>query len=155
MLLTNVAIEELQKALFVVVLPHVVAGLIGTKNLSYVGGDMFESIPPVDAILLKWILHDWSDEECVKILKNCKEVIPSKAKGGKVIIIDMIVDNNKKEVDEIIKSQLFFDLLMMVVVGGIERDEREWMKLFKDAGFTHYKTIHKLGARSLIEVYPS
>ncbi|KAL2466565.1 O-methyltransferase family protein [Abeliophyllum distichum] len=136
-------------------LPHVVAGLKGTKNLSYVGGDMFESIPPADAILLKWILHDWSDEECVKILKKCKEVIPSKAKGGKVIIIDMIVDNNKKEVDEIIKSQLFFDMLMMVVVGGIERDEREWTKLFKDAGFTHYKTIHKLGARSLIEVYPS
>ncbi|KAL2466576.1 Flavone 3'-O-methyltransferase 1 [Abeliophyllum distichum] len=34
-------------------LPHVVAGLEGTKNLSYVGGDMFESIPSADAVLLK------------------------------------------------------------------------------------------------------
>lgn len=34
-------------------LPHVVQGLKGTKNLSYVGGDMFQSIPPTHAILLK------------------------------------------------------------------------------------------------------
>jgi len=34
-------------------LPHVVAGLQGGENLKYVGGDMFEAIPPADAILLK------------------------------------------------------------------------------------------------------
>lgn len=34
-------------------LPHVVAGLESTDSLSYVGGDMFESIPPADAVLLK------------------------------------------------------------------------------------------------------
>ncbi|KAL2483363.1 O-methyltransferase family protein [Forsythia ovata] len=38
-------------------LPHVVAGLEGTKNLSFVVGDMFESIPNADAILLKWTMH--------------------------------------------------------------------------------------------------
>ena len=34
-------------------LPHVVAGLSGGKNWSYVGGDMFKLIPPGDAVLLK------------------------------------------------------------------------------------------------------
>ncbi|KAL6330508.1 hypothetical protein AAG906_040438 [Vitis piasezkii] len=34
-------------------LPHVVAGLQGSKNLNYFAGDMFEAIPPGDAILLK------------------------------------------------------------------------------------------------------
>jgi len=34
-------------------LPHVVSGLEGSENLKYVGGDMFEAIPPADAILLK------------------------------------------------------------------------------------------------------
>ncbi|KAA8526327.1 hypothetical protein F0562_008470 [Nyssa sinensis] len=76
-------------------LPHVVAGLEGSKNLNYVAGNMFEAIPPADAILLKWILHDWSDEESVKILKKCKEAIPSRDKGGKVMIIDMTVENQK------------------------------------------------------------
>jgi hypothetical protein len=34
-------------------LPHVVAGLQGSDNLKYVGGDMFKEIPPADAILMK------------------------------------------------------------------------------------------------------
>ncbi|KAJ9170888.1 hypothetical protein P3X46_018952 [Hevea brasiliensis] len=38
-------------------LPHVVAGLQGTDNLKYVGGNMFEEIPPFDAILLTIILE--------------------------------------------------------------------------------------------------
>ncbi|WJX63724.1 hypothetical protein P8452_48579 [Trifolium repens] len=50
-------------------------------NLNYVGGDMFKKIPPTEAILLKWILHDWNDEECVKILKNCKDAIAKKGKS--------------------------------------------------------------------------
>jgi len=27
-------------------------------------------IPSVDAYIMKMILHDWSDEECIKILSN-------------------------------------------------------------------------------------
>ncbi|KAL3839339.1 hypothetical protein ACJIZ3_023930 [Penstemon smallii] len=39
----------------VIDLPHVVDGLEGNENLSYVSGDIFESIHLVDAVLLKWI----------------------------------------------------------------------------------------------------
>ncbi|KAA8524305.1 hypothetical protein F0562_010728 [Nyssa sinensis] len=132
-------------------LPHVIADLQGSENLDFVGGDMFEAIPPANAILLKWILHDWSDEECVKILKRCKEAIPSKDKGGKVIIIDIIMEKEKAD-DESIEAQLSFDMLMMVLLTGQERNEKEWEKLFLAAGFSHYKTTSVLGLRSLIEV---
>ncbi|XP_019193588.1 PREDICTED: trans-resveratrol di-O-methyltransferase-like [Ipomoea nil] len=134
-------------------LPHVVQGLEGTKNLDYVGGDMFASIPPADALLLKWILHDWSDEESMKILKKCKESIPSKENGGKVIIIDMVVDDKIKD-DKSIETQIFFDMLMMILQTGRERAEKDWSKLFFKAGFNDYKIIPILGLRSLIEVYP-
>ncbi|KAK1568277.1 hypothetical protein Q3G72_022528 [Acer saccharum] len=135
-------------------LPHVVANLKDDGNLKYVGGDMFEAIPPADAILLKWILHDWNDEECVKILKKCKEAITSNGgKTGKVIIIDMMMEN-KKGNEESIETQLFFDMLMMVLATGKERDEKEWVMLFQEAGFTDYKITPILGLRSLIEVYP-
>ncbi|KAH7844778.1 hypothetical protein Vadar_031570 [Vaccinium darrowii] len=133
-------------------LPHVVADLQGSGNLKFVGGDMFEAIPSTDAVLLKWILHDWSDEESVKILKRCKEAIPSK--GGKVIIIDMKVENNEKGDDKSIETQLFFDMLMMILLTGRERTEKEWAKLFVDAGFNDYKITPILGLRSVIEVYP-
>ncbi|KAJ4723416.1 O-methyltransferase [Melia azedarach] len=134
-------------------LTHVVADLKGDSNLKYVGGDMFEAIPPADALLLKSILHDWNDEECVKILKKCKDAITSNGKVGKMIIIDMIRDNKKGD-DEPIETQLFFDMLMMVLVTGKERDEKEWAKLFQEAGFSDYKITPILGLRSLIQVYP-
>lgn len=56
----------------------------------------------------QWMLHDWSDEECVKILKKCKEAVaPSKSNGGKVIIVEMIVDDEREECTET-ETQLFF-----------------------------------------------
>ena len=101
----------------------------------------------------KWILHDWSDEECIKILKKCKESIPSKDEGGKVIIIDMNMEDQKED-DESVEAQLFLDMLMMVVLTGKERNEKEWAKLFSAAGYSNYKITPILGLRSLIEVYP-
>ncbi|KAL5697458.1 hypothetical protein ACHQM5_028593 [Ranunculus cassubicifolius] len=134
-------------------LPNVVFNLEGTENIQFVGGDMFEFIPSADIILLKWIMHGWSDEECVKILKRCREAIPSKDDGGKVIIIDIVIDCEKGEFKST-ESQLCFDILMMVVVTGKERTETEWEKLFQQAGFTSYKITHALGLRSIIEVFP-
>ncbi|XP_054815378.1 trans-resveratrol di-O-methyltransferase-like [Prosopis cineraria] len=136
-------------------LPHVVAGLNRSDNLNYIGGDMFETIPNADAVLLKWILHDWGDEECVRILKKCKDAISGNGKmGKKVIIIDMVVDHHDKD-HESVETQLFLDMLMMVLAkGGRERKEQEWVKLFCSAGFTNYKIIRVLGLRSVIEIYP-
>ncbi|CAH9140008.1 unnamed protein product [Cuscuta epithymum] len=138
-------------------LPHVVQGVEKEKekkkNLEYVGGDMFVSIPSADAVLLKWILHDWSDEECLKILRKCKESISKKGKGGKVIVIDVVVGNQKDDVLAI-ETQTLFDMLMMTYFKGKERSEKEWAKLFLEAGFSAYKIISPLGLKSLIEIYP-
>ncbi|WMV52739.1 hypothetical protein MTR67_046124 [Solanum verrucosum] len=131
-------------------LPPVVANLQGSENLEFVAGDMFQKIPPANAVLLKSILHDWNDEECVKILKNCKEEIRG---SGKVIIIDMVMENPELD-DESVQAQLFIDMLMMVFVGSKERNKKEWEKLFLDSGFTSYKITLTLGLRSIIEVYP-
>ncbi|XP_050275341.1 trans-resveratrol di-O-methyltransferase-like isoform X4 [Quercus robur] len=134
-------------------LPHVVANLPDSKNLKFVGGDMFQYIPPADAILFKWILHDWSDEECVNILKNCKEVITSKGKEGKVIVIDVVINQEKDEHD-VTTTKLLFDALMMVLLTGKERNKKEWEKLFLEAGFSYYKIVSSFGMKSVIEIYP-
>ncbi|XP_047945203.1 8-hydroxyquercetin 8-O-methyltransferase-like [Salvia hispanica] len=128
--------------------PHVVSGLEGSENVRFVGGDMFEFIPPADAVFLKWILHDWGYEDCVKILRKCKEAIAeSKFNGKKVIIVDMVVDEEKQ-------AHLFMDLLMMAMCPGKERSEKELGKLFAAAGFKNYKITPALGVRSIIEVFP-
>jgi trans-resveratrol di-O-methyltransferase len=99
------------------------------------------------------IFHDWSDEECVNILKRCKEAITSKGKEGKVIIIDVMINQEKDEHD-VTKTKLLLDALMMVLVTGKERNKKEWEKLFLEAGFSHYKIVSSLGMKALIEVYP-
>ncbi|KAI3800841.1 hypothetical protein L1987_28938 [Smallanthus sonchifolius] len=137
-------------------LPHVVADKIETRNLKYVGGDMFSSIPSADAIFFKNVLHNWSDDNVLKILKRCREAIRSvgdDSKKGKVIIIDMVVDE-KHERHEITETKMVFDMLMMVLVTGRERTEVEWEKLFLEAGFSRYKITPNFGLRSLMEVFP-
>ncbi|KAK4373928.1 hypothetical protein RND71_004605 [Anisodus tanguticus] len=134
-------------------LPHVVGGLKGSGNLEFVKGSMFDEIPHANAILLKCILHNWSDENCVKILKKCKESIPSREKGGKVIIIDIVMEDPKLS-DDFVRAQHVMDMLMMVLYGAKERTKKEWEKLFIEAGFSEYKITPALGLRSLIEIYP-
>ncbi|TKV95703.1 hypothetical protein SEVIR_9G379600v4 [Setaria viridis] len=134
-------------------LPQVVAKAPSGANVQYVAGDMFESIPPTNAVFLKWILHDWGDEECVKILKNCKQAISLRDAGGKVIIIDMVVGSGPSDDIKHAETQVLFDLLIMNI-NGVERDEQEWRKIFFEAGFKDYKIIPVLGVRSIIELYP-
>ncbi|KAF3652398.1 Trans-resveratrol di-O-methyltransferase [Capsicum annuum] len=100
-------------------LPHVVANMPETENLSFVGGDMFQSIPHADAILLKLVMHNWSDEDCVKILKRCREAITynDEGKKGKVLIIDMVLNREEDEAD-MTEVKLLFDVLMTVLLAG-------------------------------------
>ncbi|XP_042026533.1 8-hydroxyquercetin 8-O-methyltransferase-like [Salvia splendens] len=139
-------------------LPHVVAameGLSDHENVRFVSGDMFEFIPPADACFLKWIMHGWNDEKCVKILEKCKEAVigSENVKGGKVIIVDMVVDVEKEE-EKGTGTQLFMDMVMMAHFTGKERSEKEWAKVFEAAGFKDYKITPVLGTRSVIEVFP-
>nr|AFX68806.1 O-metyltransferase [Sorghum bicolor] len=135
-------------------LPHVVAKAPSSSigNVQFVGGDMFESIPPANVVFLKWILHDWSNDECIKILKNCKQAIPSRDAGGKIIIIDVVVGSESSDT-KLLETQVMYDLHLMKI-GGVERDEQEWKKIFLEAGFKDYNIIPVLGLRSIIELYP-
>uniref|UniRef100_A0A452ZJP3 O-methyltransferase C-terminal domain-containing protein n=1 Tax=Aegilops tauschii subsp. strangulata TaxID=200361 RepID=A0A452ZJP3_AEGTS len=101
---------------------------------------------------MKWVFHDWGDEDCVKILKKCKEAIPPREAGGKVIIVDMVVGSGPNEIVTR-ETQVFFDLFIMFLE-GIEREEFEWKNIFMQAGFSEYKIISMLGVRSVIELYP-
>ncbi|KAL1561673.1 trans-resveratrol di-O-methyltransferase [Salvia divinorum] len=135
-------------------LPHVVAGMEGSENVRFVSGDMFEFIPPADAVFLKWIIHDWGDEDCIKILRKCKEaIVDSKSNGKKVIIVDIVV-NEEKQAHEETETQLLIDVLMMAHYPGKERTEKESAKLFAAAAFKNYKITPTLGAWTIIEVFP-
>ena len=53
----------------------------------YVKGNMFEQVPSADLYMMKMILHDWNDEECIRILLNVHKSAPDKSKA---IIIEYV-----------------------------------------------------------------
>ena len=105
-------------------------------------------------IISQHVLHDWNDEDCVRILTQCKKAIVSEEKpsGGKVIIIDTVVGSPADDV--MFLAQVTFDLNMLVTTPGRERDEHEWRSIFTAAGFGHHKKRPVLGFLSIIELYP-
>ncbi|CAN6203426.1 unnamed protein product [Urochloa humidicola] len=135
-------------------LPFVVEAAMATAGdgtVEFVAGDMMEFIPPADAVLFKGVLHNWSDEDCVRTLKRAREAISTREPKGKVIIIDIVIGSPSKQT---LEAQLCLDLCMMVQTTGKEREEETWHRIFRDAGFSRYKIRPGLGPRSLIEVYP-
>lgn len=133
-------------------LPKVIEKAPAHDIINYVAGDMFHTIPPAQAVMLKLVLLHWDDEDCVKILAQCKKAIPSREEGGKVIIIEILVNPSLGPI--MYESQLLFDVVMMTVTKGRQRDENDWGALFMKAGYSEYKIVKELGARAVFEVYP-
>lgn len=114
-------------------LPHVVEHAPVYAGVEYVGGDMFESVPSGDAIFIKWVLHDWSDEHCLKLLKNCYKAIPG---DGKVIVVDSVL-SIVPETTATARGALGSDLIMLTQnPGGKERTRQEFIELAKGSGFS-------------------
>lgn len=113
--------------------PHIVSAAPAHPRLRHVGGNMLESIPSADAALLKLVLHDWEDDECVKILQNCKQAVTPE--HGKVIVAELHVGDTAG--DPIIGHQL--DILMMSSHGSKTRTVEDYTKLGIAAGFTNVK----------------
>ncbi|KAL9857195.1 putative O-methyltransferase COMT-type, S-adenosyl-L-methionine-dependent methyltransferase [Arabidopsis thaliana] len=108
-------------------------------GVEHVAGDMFVDIPTGDAMILKRILHDWTDEDCVKILKNCWKSLPE---NGKVVVIELVTPDEAENGD--INANIAFDMDMLMFTqcsGGKERSRAEFEALAAASGFTHCKFV--------------
>ncbi|KAK9075130.1 hypothetical protein SSX86_003450 [Deinandra increscens subsp. villosa] len=113
-------------------LPHVTQDAPFYPGIEHVGGDMFKNVPEGDVIFMKWILHDWSDDSCVKLLKNCYKALPE---NGKVVVVDAIL-SFLPDTSSFVKVNTQIDAFMMTQdPGGKERTEDEFLALAKEAGF--------------------
>lgn len=92
-----------------------------------VGGDFFAELPTGDLYILKHILHDWDDESCLAILRNCRKAASA---GGRIVIIEVAVDDTGKAA-----FGALLDLNMLALASGKERSFAEYEALLKAAGF--------------------
>ena len=102
------------------------AGRAGLSDrVAVVAGDFFEAVPEADLYLLKWILHDWDDMACVRILENCRRAMRP---GGRVVVVELRLGG----LDDPGPAALM-DLNMMVMLTGRERTVEEYGALLSAA----------------------
>ncbi|KAH1040468.1 hypothetical protein J1N35_042211 [Gossypium stocksii] len=130
-------------------IPHVVAVAPKSNSTENVAGNMFMSIPNADAAFLMWVLHDWDDEECIKI--QCREAVPENK--GKVIIVEAVLEANKDY--ELSFVELMLDMALMAGTRkGKERTLNEWSYVLQQSGFTRSNVKPIREVQSVIEAYP-
>jgi hypothetical protein len=135
-------------------MPHVIEGAMTSGILTRFGsrsilqaGSFFESVPPdADAYIMKYIIHDWYDPECIKILSNCRKTIRP---GGRLLVVDQVVPPRNEP--GLVK---FMDLEMLVLPGGMERTEQEFRELLAASGFRLERIIPTPGLHCIVEGVP-
>jgi O-methyltransferase/methyltransferase family protein len=108
-------------------------------------GDFFERVPEgADAIIMKHILHDWSDERCAVLLGNCRRSLP---RGGRLLIVESVLTDEPESA-----FAKFLDLEMLVVTpGGRERTRDELAALLARSGFELARVLPTPSPVSVIE----
>jgi ubiquinone/menaquinone biosynthesis C-methylase UbiE len=112
-----------------------------------VAGDFFSEVPMgADVFLLRRIIHDWDDEKSIKILKNCRRAMNN---GAKLLLAETIIERGNAP-----SPGKFYDIDMMVMVGGLERTLDEYTVLFEAAGFTLTNVVSTKSNMSILEGQP-
>ena len=111
-------------------------------------GDMFSSVPAgADAYIMKYIIHDWPDEPCRKILRACRGSVNA---GGKLLIVDVVIKpGNALDWGKVL------DLEMLMFPGGRERNEQQFSELLASSGWRLNRVIPTDSALSIVEGVPA
>ena len=113
----------------------------------FVAGSFFEKVlGGADTILMKSILHNWRDDRCEVILRNCRDALPA---SGTLIVIERIMPEPATTESQD-RSCAMSDLNMLRGLGGRERTEAEYRRLGVLAGFAFVGTSG-VGSFSLVE----
>lgn len=119
-------------------LPGVVEGADASAlgdRIQREGGDFFKAVPAgADCYTLKHIIHDWSDDQSVTILKNIAEVMDP---NGRVLVVETVMPETPEP-----HPAKFMDVNMLAMTeGGCERTEKEYAELLGKAGLK-LKAVH-------------
>ncbi|MDX1388096.1 MAG: methyltransferase, partial [Acidobacteriota bacterium] len=104
----------------------------------------FEDLPEGgDLYLLKGIIHGFSDDDALRLLRSCRRAIKP---NGRLMIIETV----PRQTDETYPQKAFMDLMMLALTPGKERSEAELRPLLGEAGFKIVDVLPTPGPSSLV-----
>eukprot|EP00358_Blepharisma_japonicum_P005703 CAMPEP_0202941986 /NCGR_PEP_ID=MMETSP1395-20130829/2142_1 /ASSEMBLY_ACC=CAM_ASM_000871 /TAXON_ID=5961 /ORGANISM="Blepharisma japonicum, Strain Stock R1072" /LENGTH=185 /DNA_ID=CAMNT_0049637755 /DNA_START=260 /DNA_END=814 /DNA_ORIENTATION=- len=99
------------------------------EKLSVITGNFLNHVPKgYDCIVMKHIIHDWDDENCKKILQNCRRALDT---GNQLRIIDQVLERSS----DLYWFARVFDIMMMGYLNGKERTKEQYEALLNETGF--------------------
>jgi SAM-dependent methyltransferase len=110
-------------------------------------GDFFKSVPEADLFILKYIVHDWDDQQSVKLLSNCARALRP---NGRVILIEWVMPEHGKP-----SAAALSDLNMLVLLPGRERTAGEFAELFRASGLQLDRISGIASSMHMIEASPA
>ena len=110
-------------------------------------GSFFDRVPSgADIYLLMRVLHDWSDDDCRRILRNCRAAIGI---GARLVICEQILDPDPASGDPFL---YLVDTQMMAMFGAArERSEAEFRDLLVETGFAFRSLIPTTSSVFIVE----
>jgi hypothetical protein len=124
-----------------------VLGSAADGRLELVGGDFFTAVPAgADVYIMKWILHDWNDADCVNLLTNCRQAM---LPDSRLLSAELVLDTGGN--DELAHS---YDLQMLILFGSKERTLGEFRSLYEAAGLQLTRVIPTASNFSILEGVP-
>jgi hypothetical protein len=118
------------------------AGLEGRYEVA--GGDLFASVPAgADAYMMKYIVHDWDDDGCIRILSHCRDAM---APGGRVLVIENVIEPGNRP-----SWGKLLDVNMLVMLTGKERTKAEFRDLLARAGLALRRVVPTASPISIVE----
>ena len=103
------------------------------RGISYLEGDFFAHIPAgFDHLFLKNILHDWSDEDCLTLLRNCTEATMS---AHRLTIIEVLLPE-ASEANWRRPQEFSVDWNIFATLPGRERRLSEYEGLLQESGWS-------------------
>lgn len=135
-------------------MPHVVRdapALIQQRGLTdrirIEGGSFFESVPAgADAYIFSHVIHDWSEEQCLTILGNCRRAMNP---HGRLLLVEMVLPSGDTP-----HPGKMLDMVMLIVPGGQERTTAEYGALLDKAGFRLTVVVPTASPVSIVEAIP-
>jgi hypothetical protein len=112
-----------------------------------VGGDFFVDVPAADVYVMKSILHDWDDEECIRIVRTIRaRATPT----GRLLVVERVLGGPNDD----LQGKLS-DVHMLVMPGGLERTLDEWRGLLAAGGWAFERTQPLAAGWDLLEAAPA